>query len=190
MKHDLTRVVPLQSSWTLSINRHIGPGRSPAEYADAIFDICELTNVHQFWSWFNNLPTASNLRSSRTYYLMKTGIRPVWEDSANVCGGTLSLRISLDEANEAWKSLCLHCIGEVFEQFLLSVNREDKLCGISVGIRKDEAVVSIWNAKSDNFDLHKHAMQLVNIVTPKRTKGERVELARSASYKRHTFAFN
>jgi len=101
MKHELPRLVALQSSWTLCINRYIGPGRTRAEYANAIFDICELTNVHQFWSWFNNIPAASNLRSSCTYYLIKTGVRPVWENSANVRGGTLSLRTPIDEANEA-----------------------------------------------------------------------------------------
>ena len=68
----------LGSPWSLYFDRYIGPNLPPSAYAKAMVEICTIDSIQTFWNWFNNLPPASELNSSCSYHLMKSGIRPLW----------------------------------------------------------------------------------------------------------------
>jgi hypothetical protein len=74
----MSEPVLLHNTWCLWFDRYIGRGFTAAEYAEAIKEIFVVNQVQEFWRWFNNLPSASNLNPSCTYHLMKKGIRPLW----------------------------------------------------------------------------------------------------------------
>jgi len=142
-----TEQVPLEHAWSFWFDKYIGPGKTPQEYADALILVGTFDSVQVFWKWFNNLPPVSTIQTSSTLHLMKKGIRPVWEDEANIKGGHLCFKMKQDNVNNLWLQLALSVIGEQFYSYL---NEEDDICGISASIRRNnEAIVQIWNKDVD-----------------------------------------
>jgi len=143
--------IPLEHSWCLWFDRYIGPGFSAEEYAQAMLEVVSFSDIQSYWRWFNHLPTAKQIDTSCTYHLMKKGIRPLWEDQANVNGGSFSFRIPLDDADEIWTQLTLNAISGQID--LILSQSFDELCGVSIGKRKTEVSIILWNsnAKTHNF---------------------------------------
>lgn len=50
-------------------------------------EIASFDTVEDFWSLYNHIKVASSLHQGCDYSLFKRGIRPMWEDDANKCGG-------------------------------------------------------------------------------------------------------
>lgn len=75
--------------------------------------------------------------------MMRDGIAPLWEDPEN--GGVWVFRITKELAQEAWKELCLACIGEHFSDIL---DENDDVNGVTASIRKDDVVFRVWNKNS------------------------------------------
>mmetsp|Transcript_34295 Transcript_34295/g.96650 ORF Transcript_34295/g.96650 Transcript_34295/m.96650 type:complete len:266 (+) Transcript_34295:146-943(+) len=155
--------IPLQDTWVLWFDRYIGPGFSAEEYAAALKEVCTFSSVQEFWCWYNHLPQASGLDVSCTYHLMKQGIRPLWEDAGNVNGGNLCVKMAPQELDHAWTMLSLSAIGGAMEGALLE---GDSLCGISVGMRKNDATINIWNADASLVDTESMVEALSTIVVP------------------------
>lgn len=185
MSHVDIHHMPLQFAWTMFIGGYIGPNHTTAEYVSALDELCQFHTVKDFWSWFNNIPKASELKPGRTYHLMKTGIFPVWEDRENENGGTIVLRFAINEIDEAWQSLCLLTIGGLLDNHLSSIDSHDKVCGISVGMRTNEAVLSIWNASASTFAKNKIVPYIVNIVKPQQCKQTRSQVIKATMYQVH-----
>lgn len=181
--------LPLPSNWCLFFDRYIGPGFTADEYAAAIAEICTLESVPSYWSWFNNLPHAGDLDPSCTYHLMKSGIRPLWEDKANENGGSMTFKIPLDKATSVWQLLTLGAIGGILDG-LLSVHN-DRLNGVSVGIRKSEASICIWNENAASFDIERMAQHIAEVLRGTEKPGSwsetlfREAVLETASYKVH-----
>ena len=128
-------VVPLQDTWSLWFDRYIGPGYSADEYAAAMLHVCAISDIQTFWCWFNNLPSAHSLEASCTYHLMKKNIRPVWEDEANLHGGSFSIKVPLKEnLDSVWILLALTAVSGQFDHFMSSFN--NAICGVSINMRK------------------------------------------------------
>lgn len=72
--------------------------------------------------------------------MMRKGIKPIWEDPEN--GGFWVVRIKMEDAQEAWKELCLACVGEHFSEFL---DEDDEVNGITASSRQRDVVFRIWN---------------------------------------------
>jgi len=180
-------VVVLQHAWCLWFDRYIGRGFTAHEYADAIKMVFEVKTIQEFWRWYNNLPGAAALDPSCTYHLMKTGIRPLWEDPANVRGGNMTAKISCKDANDVWLKLCLVAISGQFDEFLAKFG--DHVCGVSIGMRKTDASIYIWNANAKVFEQQRMIMYLESVLcdaavsqSDKMIKGS---LSGSAVYKVH-----
>ena len=58
------------------------------------------------------------------------GIKPMWEDEANLHGGRWTLRVAKGYANKLWEDLILAFIGEQFTD-------ENEICGIIVSVRNN-----------------------------------------------------
>jgi translation initiation factor 4E len=181
--------IPLENSWRLSFDRYIGPGFTAEEYADAITDICTVDSIQSYWAWFNNLPTAGELDASCTYHLMKSGIRPLWEDKANEDGGSMTFKIPLQEANSAWRLLSLGAIGGILDALLSS--HDDRLNGVSIGMRKADASICVWNANASSFSMERMTQHVAEILRGTESSGSWAEtlyqeaIMQTASYKVH-----
>jgi len=148
--------IPLENTWCLWFDRYIGPGFSADEYAAAMLEVAHFDDIQSYWRWTNNLPTAGQLESTCSYHLMKKGIRPIWEDKANVNGGSFTFRISsADTYDEIWTTVSLNAIAGQFDLFLSDYFNE--ICGVSIGMRKNEASFTIWASNAKSFDVQKMA---------------------------------
>ncbi len=49
--------------------------------------VSEFWTVEDFWSIFNHIKSASELRTGCSYFVFKDGIKPMWEDPINRPGG-------------------------------------------------------------------------------------------------------
>lgn len=72
--------------------------------------------------------------------MMRNAIKPIWEDPEN--GGFWVIRIKKDQAQEAWKELCLACVGEHFSVYL---DEGDEVNGVTASVRQRDVVFRIWN---------------------------------------------
>jgi len=148
---DFSVPVFLEHSWSFWLDRYVGPGKSVVEYEAALRQLGSFTTVQDFWRWFNNLPLVSDLQPGSSFHLMKTGIRPLWEDLGNVEGGTYSFRVSHRHTADAWLHLVLLTVGEQFDSVL---GTEDDICGVSISVRRKQQdnVLSIWNKNAQRFE--------------------------------------
>ncbi|CAH1954024.1 unnamed protein product [Acanthoscelides obtectus] len=88
---------PLQNCWTLwyyENDRSQSWEKNQKEIASFQF-------VEDFWSLYNHIKSASELKQGTDYSLFKKGIMPMWEDKANHRGGRWLLSLEKKQrANE------------------------------------------------------------------------------------------
>jgi len=101
---------PLAERWTLWFDnpRHLyqaqNPSSSPvlpslsatehsAVWASSLRELITIDTVEDFFRVYNNLPLPRFLPAGCNYHLFKYGIRPEWEDTANIGGGKWVLEI-------------------------------------------------------------------------------------------------
>eukprot|EP00013_Stygamoeba_regulata_P007952 CAMPEP_0177681880 /NCGR_PEP_ID=MMETSP0447-20121125/30961_1 /TAXON_ID=0 /ORGANISM="Stygamoeba regulata, Strain BSH-02190019" /LENGTH=278 /DNA_ID=CAMNT_0019191345 /DNA_START=179 /DNA_END=1016 /DNA_ORIENTATION=- len=135
----------LQNSWSFWYDRFVPTGVSVTEFESSLRHLCVFTSAEGFWQCFNNLPTLAELRHKSSFFMMKEGIRPVWEDPGNADGGIWSIRIGRSDNEMVWKELLVAAIGEQFADVL---DEDDDICGISVNVRNYNNIFQIWNKNS------------------------------------------
>ncbi|XP_055381003.1 eukaryotic translation initiation factor 4E1-like [Condylostylus longicornis] len=137
MKH------PLQNEWTLW---YLESDRTKS-WEELQNDITSFETVEDFWSLYNHIKLASEVRIGSDYSLFKKGIRPMWEDEANIKGGrwviTLNRQQRKTELDNLWLDVLLCLIGETFEH-------SDQICGAVVNIRAKADKISVWTADGSN----------------------------------------
>ncbi|XP_017054564.2 uncharacterized protein LOC108097044 [Drosophila ficusphila] len=133
---------PLNSCWTLW---YLENDRAKS-WEDMLHEVTSVETVENFWSLVNHIKQPSDLKMGSDYCLFKKGIRPMWEDAANVHGGrwviTLSKTTKADLDN-FWMDSMLCLIGEACDY-------SDELCGAVVNIRGKTNKISIWTADGGN----------------------------------------
>jgi hypothetical protein len=80
-------------------------------------------------------------------FLMKDGIKPIWEDPKNRSGGCFSYKISNKSVYEVWKELSYTIVGESISSqvsFVANVN------GITISPKKNFCIIKIWMATCTN----------------------------------------
>jgi len=111
--------------------------------------VSEFYTVEDFWSIYNHIKSASELRVGCSYFVFKDGIKPMWEDPINRPGGRWlmsfdkRLRHILDQH---WLEVLLCLIGEAFD------DDGDDICGVVVDVRGKVDKISIWTRNSRNTD--------------------------------------
>lgn len=143
---DSERTHPLENEWTFSYDRRTPQKKSRGEtdkYEENIQQIGDFSTVEDFWRYYNHIKKPSCLPNYSNYHLFKKGIKPMWEDDANLHGGkwTIALR---DRAllDEYWNNLVLGLIGETLDD-------GDEICGGVVSRRKNGDKIAIWNKSHD-----------------------------------------
>ncbi|CAH1117453.1 unnamed protein product [Phaedon cochleariae] len=134
---------PLQSCWSLwyyENDRNLTWEKNQKE-------ISSFQTVEDFWSLYNHIKPASELRQGTDYSLFKKGIMPMWEDKANNKGGRWLLSLEKKQRNNDldryWLDIILCLIGEAFEN-------SNEICGAVVNIRQKGDKIGIWTADAQN----------------------------------------
>ncbi len=74
-------------------------------------------------------------------FLMRDGIKPIWEDPQNRNGGCFSYKIQNKIVYEVWKDLCYVLVGNNIS------NRNDvvsNIRGITISPKKNFCIIKIW----------------------------------------------
>nr|CAG4648174.1 EOG090X0BMA [Moina brachiata]SVE93209.1 EOG090X0BMA [Moina brachiata] len=130
---------PLQYTYCLWFSRRT-PGKHAANQS---FDqnlkmVGRFATAEQFWSYYCHLVRPCELTGHSDFHLFKDGIKPMWEDDANRCGGKWIVRLRKGLASRCWENLILAMLGE---QFMVG----DEICGAVISIRFAEDIISVWN---------------------------------------------
>ncbi|EPB68174.1 eukaryotic initiation factor 4E [Ancylostoma ceylanicum] len=121
------------------------PGKfDPVEYAQYVQQIAAVRSVEQFWSVYRHIKRPCDIGEKVDVHFFKKGIKPVWEDEANLKGGKWILRLKKGLSSRIWENLLLAMAGE---QFLVG----DEICGAVCSVRNQEDIVSLWNRTADNI---------------------------------------
>jgi len=128
---------PLRFHWTLWF-MHRAPGQKITDYEAAIKNIASFTTVEEFWAVYSHLKRPNDLPNVSDYHLFKKGVRPVWEDEANINGGKWIVRLKKGLASRYWESLVMAVVSEQFD-----VGNE--ICGAVLSMRHSEDILSLWN---------------------------------------------
>lgn len=129
---------PLENTWTFWEHRK-GDGGGDA-YGSNMHRLGDVSTVEDFWRFKNNIPVPSKVfftsqgghkrfadREVEGYSLFKKGIRPEWEDKANMHGGEFCCRRGFkpSELDTLFERLLLGLIGE-------TIDPADEICGMRV----------------------------------------------------------
>ena len=80
-------------------------------------------------------------------FLMRDGIKPIWEDPKNRQGGCFSYKISNKNVFEVWKDLSYVLVGEsISNQSSFVAN----VTGITISPKKNFCIIKIWMSSCAN----------------------------------------
>ncbi|XP_017851100.1 eukaryotic translation initiation factor 4E1 [Drosophila busckii] len=133
---------PLNSEWTLW---YLETDRSKS-WEEMLHEVASFNTVENFWSLINHIKTPSEIKVGSDYCLFKKGIRPMWEDEANVKGGRWVITLNKNNKSDLdnfWLDTMLVLIGE-------SCEHAQELCGAVVNVRGKNNKISIWTANGGN----------------------------------------
>jgi len=95
---------PLRRKLVLWYTRRT-PGARSQSYEDNIKKIIDFSTVESFWVCYCHLARPSSLPSPTDLHLFKDGIRPLWEDPANLNGGKWIIRFKKAVSGRFWEDL-------------------------------------------------------------------------------------
>ncbi len=123
------------NNWTMESYKKVFEIKT---YYDLLFIIRHITNV-----------------SSGMFFVMREGIKPIYEDPQNMKGGYWSLRLVKKESHEYFKKILYHI---VFERMMKNPEHSKKINGLSISPKINNCIFKIWNsdyAKLKTTDIRK-----------------------------------
>ena len=111
---------------------------------DSYKNIASISTIEDYWLYSNKL---TNIYINNCmFFLMKEGITPLWEDSANVNGGCISIKLQLFDSYELWCSLSKYFAANVLDE---------KINGISISPKKNFNIIKIWMCEEIDMSSYK-----------------------------------
>ncbi|CAF4819191.1 unnamed protein product [Pieris macdunnoughi] len=107
-------------------------------YGQALRMVGCVGSVEQWWGLYTHLSRPYELPPLSDLHLFKLGIKPMWEDPANVNGGKWVVRLRKSQTEQAWEDLCMAMLGE---QFMVG----PELCGVVLSVRFQEDHLAVWH---------------------------------------------
>lgn len=143
----------LQTAWSFWFDqkkskKQLGDG---SQFHNQLQKMATFSTVEGFWKIFCYLKRPSCLEGNVNLYLFRDGpnMVPMWE--AFPRGGCWILKVKKRRDSGAsvlgkmWQELVIAMIGECFE--------EPDVVGMSICIRRNEDLISVWNADNRNDDI-------------------------------------
>jgi len=118
-------------------------------WEDCLRVVSPFQTVEDFWSVYNHIKSASEIRVGGSYFVFKDGIKPAWEDERNCKGGRWLMAFNKQNRQHLdsyWLEVLLCLIGEAFD------DDGDDVCGAVVDIRPKQDRISIWTGDWKNKD--------------------------------------
>jgi hypothetical protein len=80
-------------------------------------------------------------------FIMKEGIKPMWEDPKNCNGGCFSYKVSNKNVYKVWKDLSYTIVGATISK---NVNFVNCVSGITISPKKNFCIIKIWMTNCNN----------------------------------------
>ena len=80
-------------------------------------------------------------------FIMREGVRPIWEDPKNKNGGCFSYKVSNKNVYKVWKDLTYVIVGESVSK---NVNFVNCVTGITISPKKNFCIIKIWMTDCNN----------------------------------------
>jgi hypothetical protein len=74
-------------------------------------------------------------------FIMRDGIKPIWEDPKNRNGGCFSYKISNKDVHNVWKELTYVMVGNTISKQTSFVN---SVSGITISPKKNFCIIKLW----------------------------------------------
>lgn len=132
----------LESSWVLWQNGN--DESNTKSWEEDIIAVGEVSTVPEFLYLCDEI-TKAKVDNLCTMNLFKKGIKPMWEDEANIDGGRLITDVSVisrNDVNELWKRTMAFCVS----------NSVDNICGCVFNEKQAFYKIAIWFGKDYNQD--------------------------------------
>ena len=102
-------------------------------------NICTLATVEETIAVTETLPDI--LVKNCMLFLMRDGIKPIWEDPKNRSGGCFSYKVSNKQVYTVWKELSYVLVGDsISKQSSFVAN----VTGITISPKKNFCIIKIW----------------------------------------------
>ena len=117
---------------------------------ESYIEIGEIKTIEDFWELQSYLN--QNHVNNSMLFLMRKGIKPIWEDENNKDGGCWSFKISKKDIFKAWSELSIAILGETLT---LNSSNYNEITGISISPKKAFSIIKVWNRdlKSNNVNI-------------------------------------
>lgn len=101
------RPLPFQYIWAVW---HSKPNPVGDKDLTQIYD--EIPDIATFYRVYNNLPW-DQVQLKHSIHFFRKGVKPLWEDTENIDGGCLVLKVrkGSDREKKIWEEICLICCG-------------------------------------------------------------------------------
>ena len=91
----------------------------------------------------------ADMVQSNMLFVMRDGIRPMWEDPKNRNGGCFSYKVHNDHVHDVWTHLFFALCGESLTS---DPNKSKLVNGITISPKKKFCIVKIWMCDRSNQD--------------------------------------
>lgn len=139
--HNMAHTHSLKTKWNLWGHLPQDPDWTVASYQK----VCSFHTVEDAIAIMELLP--HDFIKNCMLFIMKDGIKPMWEDSKNRNGGCFSYKISNKYVVDVWKELTYVLLGETISNTQLFVNN---VTGITVSPKKNFCIIKIWMSNCDH----------------------------------------
>ena len=108
---------------------------------DSYIRILSFSSVHAIIMLLETIP--DEMITNCMLFIMRDGIKPMWEDPKNRKGGCFSYKINNKNVSSIWKNLSYSLVGESLTE---NTNVRPCINGITISPKKNFCIVKIWLA--------------------------------------------
>eukprot|EP00164_Ancoracysta_twista_P020471 GFYU01036611.1.p1 GENE.GFYU01036611.1~~GFYU01036611.1.p1 ORF type:complete len:243 (-),score=70.18 GFYU01036611.1:99-827(-) len=136
----------LETAWSFWFDRKLNPKQTTnVNYEENLKRLGTFKTIESFWRFYTHLSKPHQLPRECNMHLFRDLKRPMWETFPH--GGCWILKIKKRNQllSRVWEELCFAAVGEAFDEI--------DVVGIQLSMRKQEDLISIWNANASNQDI-------------------------------------
>ena len=100
--------------------------------------ILKTNKLEEYITLMESLP--DSMINNCMLFVMKNGIKPIWEDELNRNGGCFSYKVSNKQVVKVWKNLAYKLVGNT----LFKDNVNGNVNGITISPKKNFCIIKIW----------------------------------------------
>jgi translation initiation factor 4E len=105
-------------------------------------EIMNFSSADEFWTVNKAVQDRSKMLLNGMFFIMRQGVKPIWEDSVNAKGGCISWKFDKDAVPAAWENMSAMFITQNLGDF-----SKYSPTGISISPKKNTNIIKLWVAK-------------------------------------------